>query len=269
MGASRGREPSLARSTNRTQEGIGISASLQRKLSLCSLAAGAAAVEVLASANPAAAEVVFTPAHQVIEQNQMFAIDLNHDGTTDFTIQNVVTNRDGHRDGKLQVAAGGSGGVVITSFQNAKALIHGQKIGAPDLFRAGRAVMAYQFYLLDGGTYTYGNWLGASNEYLGFRFKIAGEVHYGWARVSTQWNGHFQFVAEVTGYAYQTVANTLIFAGAARDEEDQSIEDQSIDDVSGEAQQDTVPTLGVLACGAQGLSIWRGAATREEIYEKR
>src|ERR1022692_1558198 len=63
--------------------------SLHRDLSLYALAAGAAGVSVLALAQPADAEVVYTEVHQIINHSQSYAIDLNHDGVTDFTIHNI------------------------------------------------------------------------------------------------------------------------------------------------------------------------------------
>ena len=51
------------------------------------LAASAAGVGLLALAGPAQAEVVYTPVNQVIGYNGVYGLDLNHDGTVDFLIQ--------------------------------------------------------------------------------------------------------------------------------------------------------------------------------------
>ena len=67
--------------------------SAQHDLTVYALAAGAAGVGVLALAQPSTAEIIYTSAHQTIRPNHRFAIDLNHDGITDFTIQNIF--RDG------------------------------------------------------------------------------------------------------------------------------------------------------------------------------
>jgi hypothetical protein len=53
------------------------------------LAAGAAGVSVLALAQASEGEVVLTGANINIGHNGYYAMDLNHDGITDFTVQNT------------------------------------------------------------------------------------------------------------------------------------------------------------------------------------
>jgi hypothetical protein len=55
------------------------------------LAASAAGVSLLALTPPAEAKIIYTPAHRVIGPHDSYNIDLNHDGTTDFTIANSVS----------------------------------------------------------------------------------------------------------------------------------------------------------------------------------
>src|SRR5271167_317755 len=62
--------------------------SVHHQLSMYALAAGAAGVSVLALARPAEAKIVYTPAHIGIGRGGQVGIDLNHDGITDFYIQN-------------------------------------------------------------------------------------------------------------------------------------------------------------------------------------
>jgi hypothetical protein len=47
---------------------------------------------MLALAPPAEAKIVYTPAHRVIGPNNSYNLDLNHDGKIDFIISNVVEN---------------------------------------------------------------------------------------------------------------------------------------------------------------------------------
>jgi hypothetical protein len=68
-----------------------LSASLHKRLNAYALAASAAGVGVLALAHPAEARIVYTPAHVKIEPNQLYNIDLNHDGKFDFTLSNHST----------------------------------------------------------------------------------------------------------------------------------------------------------------------------------
>ena len=78
----------MMKPVGRERKTTSLSDSLQRNLSMYVVAAGAAGVQLLALAQPSEAEVVYTPAHVLILQDQKFAIDLNHDGIDDFTIHN-------------------------------------------------------------------------------------------------------------------------------------------------------------------------------------
>ena len=111
--------------------------------------------------------------------------------------------------------------------------------------------------LSDSGFHS-GPWTNARHHYLGFEFLVAGELHFGWARLNvgdrTDFVGHFG--ATLTGYAYETVPNRPIQAGQT----------QSDDDMGSFVPQTLVPegspvlkpaTLGLLAEGASGLVAWR------------
>ena len=50
-------------------------------------AAVVAVVSVLALTQPSEAKIVYTHANVVINFNEFYNLDLNHDGVTDFTIQ--------------------------------------------------------------------------------------------------------------------------------------------------------------------------------------
>jgi hypothetical protein len=96
----------------------------------------------------------------------------------------------------------------------------------------------------DGGraqTSCYGPWKGATNRYLGFRFKIKTGVHYGWARLNVAC-GNSTVTGTVTGYAYETVPNKPIITGKTKGADDASAQ----------------PSLGHLARGAAGVSAGRG-----------
>ncbi len=45
---------------------------------------------MLALAQPAEGKIVYTPAHHVIDYGASYKLDLNHDGITDFSIQNLL-----------------------------------------------------------------------------------------------------------------------------------------------------------------------------------
>jgi hypothetical protein len=246
-------------SSNKTRNVVSLS--LQHKLSTYAIAGGAAGVSALALSQAANAKVVYTGAHQFIGQNQSFGIDLNHDGAVDFTIQNIFKKSasSSYRAARIVVKPNSGGEVIYDNFRSAAAaLSKGAVIGPRGPFHPAQSeIMADRFRIPSAGTYSFGYWLGASNHYLGFRFKIDGQVHYGWARLTTGYEAPFKPAAHLTGYAYETEPETPIFAG----------------DVSGAAEANAVGEsggakeilldetssrmLGVLALGASGMSIWK------------
>ena len=92
--------------------------------------------------------------------------------------------------------------------------------------------------------------------YLGLRFLIKGKVHFGWARLNVRIyrSAKPTATAVLTGYAYETIPNKPIIAGKTKGPEDLS----SIEEPNPVAFPTPTPvTLGTLAIGAPGLSIWR------------
>jgi len=67
---------------------------------------------------------------------------------------------------------------------------------------------------------TYGEWTGLENGFLGFRFEIDGEDHFGWARVSVSQvdandpSTFLDLTAVIHDFAYESEPNTPIAAGA-------------------------------------------------------
>ncbi|MGD0990674.1 MAG: hypothetical protein ABR874_22945 [Candidatus Sulfotelmatobacter sp.] len=103
------------------------------------------------------------------------------------------------------------------------------------------------YYFGGGGTV---NSLGAwgkgrrfTGPYLGFKFLIDGEIHYGWARVNVHAN-FLDLSATLTGYAYESVANRPILTGFTHG----SVEASS--EASQQAQPPVAGSLGRLASGA-------------------
>ena len=87
-----------------------------------------------------------------------------------------------------------------------------------------------------------GNWLNATNRYLGLKFTIHGKIHYGWARLSVQAQMPPAITAILTGYAYETVPNKPIIAGKTHGKDVITLQDAS---------------LGHLARGASSIPAWR------------
>jgi hypothetical protein len=238
-----------------------------QQLNLYALAASAAGVGALALAPTAQAKIVYTPAHKLITPNHTIPLDLNHDGVADFRLKDIriTTPTYGFSHiAKLSVIparnANKEEGYARFSRHYAFALKPGVSIGPKGKFASGPMEMAY--VMSDTGAHRgtagecLGPWGNVVNRYLGLKFLIQGKAHFGWARLSVHCRGFVNVDATLTGYAYETIPNKPIVAGATR----------GPDDVQ-PASASVIPpkrkpaTLGLLALGSGGLSIRRREQT--------
>ena len=102
---------------------------------------------------------------------------------------------------------------------------------------------------------------GVKDRYLGLRFEIDGRLHYGWARFNVSFPNH-TLKATLTGYAYETIPGKAIVAGKTKGPEQIS----SVEYPGPAALAAPAPdaTLGLLALGSPGLSIWRRKERRAD-----
>lgn len=221
---------------------------LEQRLKAYGAAAGAAGVGLLALAQSAKAEIVYTPAHTIFMTTSERWIDINHDGINDFRIENAADL--GLGSTILVIAFGmhrGDGVLVYQSFDNDEAspLPLGASIGPSKQF-AHSASMAGAYAGTGGGTW-------GKNRYLGLQFDLNGEKHYGWAELSIALNKQGTLTVEIEGYAYETIADQPIMAGETT-EMDGAAERTP---TSLRTPAPVPATLGLLALGSPGLSIWR------------
>jgi len=244
-----------------------LSDSIHQQLNMYALAAGAAGVGLMALAKPAEGKIVYTPANVVIGHDmQFYYLDLNHDHTVDFTLQYFRTSSTGgfsvNRAIYLSPASGNGELAYLGGKDKPKprlldyALKPGDSIGPKRRFSPEKGGLVELHMNRRSGYNKYGVWNDAGNRYLGLKFKINGETHYGWARLNVWWGGN-GIEARLTGYAYETIPNKAIIAGATKGADDSDVEQPDA------ARTNPVPdtrqpgTLGALAMGAPGLSIWR------------
>src|ERR1700685_432570 len=249
----------------RARQAARLAPRLENSLSAYAAAAAAAGVSLLSLSLPAEAKIVYTPAHIKIPVNgSPVALDLSHNGVTDFLFSNVSWIGDGGqfasgvRAGASNPANAVWGRGVLTeatfvshnrtcSSGFAAALPGGFKVRPNNSYlqKSGCWVMAWRggrpgFGSSPAAT-TFGQWMYAQHRYLGLKFMISGEVHYGWARFSvTLQQGRVQPV--LTGYAYETIPNKPIIAGKTKGPDVVTLDPN---------------TLGRLAQGASGISAWR------------
>jgi hypothetical protein len=237
---------------------------------------------LLSLVQPAAGKIVYTPVNVTLKDNQPFPIDLNHDGKVDFfLLQSFFVSVGGFAGSDLNachhpfVNTRGyicASSTSATNAQNQVRAIPGENLAAA--LRAGAriqngdrfvgknvavlmgAVNFPTFTTTRGPTWV-GPWVnggkGVKNRYLGFKFKIKGKFHFGWARltVATQTKG---FTATLTGYAYETVASKAIIAGKTKGPGE--VDSQPAPATLSAPNRQSA-TLGKLALGSPGLSVWR------------
>ncbi|HVI08615.1 MAG TPA: hypothetical protein VND65_10010 [Candidatus Binatia bacterium] len=197
---------------------VSLSPALDHKLLGYAVAATAAGVGALAISLPADAEIVYTPAHQKIPPKGSTRIDLNHDGTVDFTVNNgFSTNCSFGRCNfaSLTITPNAGNRVWITYGGNsfAWALSADRKVGPGDNF-GSRSPRMERCVGTATSFRTTGSWGNVKEKYVGLEFSVDGETYYGWARFNVSLNyGRCQLTALLTGYAYENVAGRPIPTG--------------------------------------------------------
>ena len=166
-----------------------LSLSSEKRLTSYAICAGAAGFGALALATAAQAEVVYTPTYASIPlstygQGPSYPLDLNGDGVPDFRLVNSTF---GHGGNALVRPENRANRVFGTGTQ-AAAFPSGASIGpeGPFAHRAPHegATLMGGWSVSSGGEHSRGPWQHAHNLYLGLKFFINGEAHFGWARVS-------------------------------------------------------------------------------------
>jgi hypothetical protein len=267
----------LSSSRIKARSHAAVNPKLEGKLWMYAAAATAAGMGMFAG-TPADAEIVVTHTNTAISPS--VALDLNHDGIVDFNLTKWKANasidlfsyllvcHEGYQVASHQCLSSSSqpnaaNGVRGTS-QGALDLPFGAPIGPSQQFagKKGRVLMGGRnfasFSSIHDQTW-YGPWVaggaGVKNRYLGFKFKIGSQFHFGWARVTVTTTARDGFSATLTGYAYETIPGKPIHAGATSDAPQAALE--SAPKTIEPQGADLRASLGMLSLGSMGLSIWR------------
>jgi hypothetical protein len=241
-------------STNPLPVRTRVSPKLDKHLLAYAAAASAAGVGLLAQS--AEAKIVYTAANvSITADGPSVDLDLNNDGTPDFSLYWGLNQGLRHPEGNFSSALVVSpaqaanevwGIVSAKGWDCAAALPAGVKVGAGAAFQQG-----YLDLHEAAGSYTRGGtehcpWTAVHRgAFLGLKFVVNGLTHYGWAHVT------LGQTTVLNGYAYETVPNQPILTGKT----------------SGPAsvtQSNFAPlplpqpaSLSLLAQGERGLSVWR------------
>lgn len=246
-----------------------------RQVGMYSLAAAVAGVSLLALAQPAAGEVVITRKTIPIpdpSNHDPLMISLANNGIDNFGFTNDASIKEG---GSLLVFGASPRDKELAAgdfYAEAVALPRGARIGSPvPPSSAGFVSTA----LIEGseespnGVYRTlrGYWGGnPKNRYLGVKFAINGQTHYGWVRLTVTTNpepNEPPISATITAYAYETVANKPIAAGTAAGTADKPTAEIQLPGniIPQNLQSQSRPSLGMLALGADGVPLWRREET--------
>ena len=261
------------------------SASFHYRLNMYALAAGAG-VSLLALAPPSEAEIVYTPADQIVDRHHSFSLDLNHDGIIDYMLvdyANGLSTLGTYQDLVARAPQGNHVQCVtsdcISTFTYAAALRRGEQVKSAHqrgwCYGAFGPMAFEEFAKRSGGWHVFysESWANTNDRYLGLWFQINGENHYGWARLTVKFHPGLPkdrtWEAHLTGYAYETIADQTIKAGQMSDaSEDADVKPPIArpgastpgsfspgTERSGAPLQH--PTMGALALGANALPLWR------------
>jgi hypothetical protein len=256
---------------------------LSKRLIAYATAASAAGVGALALVSPAEAKIVYTRVNKPLG-HLVTVLDINNDGIPDFGFCNgtfyarvpssgstcALARRlernppDARRPSpfgqwlsifppKAKMNANRAWGSSTWRGGPAAApLAAGVSVGPQLKFTAGARIMA-TWGSSSGYPHYGGPWKNAAHTYVGLRFLINGQVHYGWARLNVHADDS-GVSATLTGYAYETIANKPILTGNIVGPAKPKNVRRDATRPSGSRAP---ASLGLLAIGAEGLVAWR------------
>jgi hypothetical protein len=227
-----------------------------KRLAAYLMAAGAGAT-LAASAAPANASIIYTPANLSFGADSSLSFSLSPNSLNVFNLNNhtstlVLSGVHYLKSGHLFIGGAGNGSSVVIGRtwvrQLQRGAYIGPKLGTNNGWSGGELLGKWRrSRFSSGGGIDYsgtntGSWPDGGKGFVGLRFLINGQEHYGWAAFvvgfHTRRTGYF---GRLTEYAYDTVPNQGLDAGQT-------------------ASTPEPGTLGLLALGSLGLGLWRRKA---------
>lgn len=184
------------------------SPTLNKKLKSYSALAGSLAL----ISSQADAQIIYTDINPDSTTNiggNFYNLDLDNGGVFDFTF-NLNIGSGTYTFQQVAVTPAGSNGIAgdtVGVYVYPFAFNSGDTIKSSLQFNfGGNQSMASYF----GPGYSYGNFIGLADKYIGLQFYIGTQLHYGWARLDVNATAS-QFT--IKDYAYNATPDTYILAG--------------------------------------------------------
>ena len=180
-----------------------------------------------AIAGVANAQIVYTdinPDQLVTGNGDMYSLDVDNDGTVDFSLSTLVVSTSYTYGGSLNIDLAYNAGVIAPAAGNSMMTTYssgianvpvGSAIGSSGSFSTSSGFLGYSVtYSITGGISTTGSFSGGNfingEGFVGLKFQSGGNTHYGWARVEMLNSGT---LLSVKDYAFESTPNTAINAG--------------------------------------------------------
>jgi hypothetical protein len=225
-----------------------------------------AAAGMVSLATVAHAQIVYTRV-DLVNDTGAIQIDFNDDHVVDFVVHNRLYRENGNYSATLALNGRSApmAGVIPNQKGFAKVLSYGASIGSAAQF-AGLSnrreiPLASLFCFYQECGQVKGSWYNVQDKYLGLRFEINGQIHYGWVRLSVKrivskirFEERYLKVA-VKDYAYESTPGKAIAAGDGGPGESSYNGNLA---PHNESLQAIVPqSLGLLSVGAGAIPLWR------------
>jgi len=254
---------------------------LSRRLEkhLLAYAVAGTGLAIASASVPADAQIVYTPSNIPLAQpgfgqHVFTTLDINNDGVTDFRFAAFYSTHCSWVSGTFPDGASSCWAVRSLKISPIQAgngeisapLPKGVPVGSSGTFGSQSVLLAgsqsqWAFRKPKADTDT-GLWQGIQYAYLGLKFVVNGEVHYGWARIKFDYPAAFSsgvhkiqgmFTGTISGYAYQATPNQPIITGQTSDNNNAALSNAETP-----ANMHTLH-LGLLAAGSQGVTVWRSS----------
>ncbi|HYG50732.1 MAG TPA: T9SS type A sorting domain-containing protein [Flavobacteriales bacterium] len=190
---------------------------LQQKLKSYSAVAGAVTAATAVTTD-AEAQIIYTDVSPDLVVNVSgtgYNFDLNGDATVDFTVGFQSGTYSGFAynyifaysltptTNQIDTVSGGT-----SAAHNVNDPINATNLWSPGYGTSTTHALALSIPSL---SYNIGDWVGATDKYLAFKFAIGANTHYGWARLDVSSTSNSVTVKD---FAYESMPSTQILAGA-------------------------------------------------------